>query len=87
MTCQRSQGWWAGADIDVRDEHGRLGEGVDVESVRAERAQDRPKLWDAFSREHVTEGTVPSPDETGSRCRCRRALRRQDRGSIVIDPP
>ncbi len=59
-------GWWAGADIDIRDEHGRLGEGVDVESVRAERAQDRPKLWDAFSREHVTEGAVPPPDETGS---------------------
>jgi len=57
-------GWWKGSDIDVRHEHGRLGEGVDPESVRAERDKDRPLLWNAFVRENVTEGPVPPPEET-----------------------
>jgi 4-alpha-glucanotransferase len=58
-------GWWKGSDIDLRHEHGRLGEGVDPASVRAERDKDRPLLWNAFIREHVGEGPVPSPDDTG----------------------
>jgi 4-alpha-glucanotransferase len=57
-------GWWKGSDIDVRLEHGRLGEGVDPDTVRKEREQDRPRLWNAFVREHVGEGPVPSPEET-----------------------
>jgi 4-alpha-glucanotransferase len=57
-------GWWKGSDIDVRYEHGRLGEGVDPDTVRAERDKDRPLLWDAFVREHITDGPVPGPDET-----------------------
>ena len=57
-------GWWKGSDIDVRHEHGRLGEGVDPEEARKEREQDRPRLWNAFVREHVGEGPVPDPDET-----------------------
>jgi 4-alpha-glucanotransferase len=57
-------GWWKGSDIDIRHEHGRLGEGVDPAAIRAEREKDRPLLWDAFLREHVGEGPVPSRDET-----------------------
>src|SRR4051812_7829707 len=57
-------GWWKGSDIDIRHEHGRLGEGVDPETIRAQRDKDRPLLWNAFVRENVTEGPVPSPDET-----------------------
>ena len=57
-------GWWKGSDIDVRHEHGRLGEGVDPNTVRKEREQDRPRLWNAFVREHVGEGPVPTPEET-----------------------
>jgi 4-alpha-glucanotransferase len=57
-------GWWKGSDIEVRHEHGRLGEGVDPATIRAEREKDRPLLWDAFLREHVGEGPVPSPEET-----------------------
>jgi 4-alpha-glucanotransferase len=57
-------GWWKGSDIDVRHAHGRRGEGVDPESVREERERDRPKLWNAFVREHLTEGPVPPPEET-----------------------
>jgi 4-alpha-glucanotransferase len=57
-------GWWKGSDIDIRQEHGRLGEGVDAETVRKEREEDRPRLWNAFVREHVGEGPVPTPDET-----------------------
>jgi len=58
-------GWWKGSDIDVRQEHGRLGEGVDADTIRQERDLDRPKLWSAFVREHVSEGPVPSREETG----------------------
>ena len=57
-------GWWKGSDIDVRHQHGRLGEGVDADSVRKQREQDRPRLWNAFVREHVGEGPVPNPDDT-----------------------
>jgi 4-alpha-glucanotransferase len=57
-------GWWKGSDIEVRHEHGRLGEGVDPEEVRAQRDKDRPLLWNAFVRENVTEGPVPPPEET-----------------------
>jgi 4-alpha-glucanotransferase len=56
-------GWWKGSDIDVRHPHGRLGAGVDPDTVRREREQDRPKLWNAFVREHVGDGPVPEPDE------------------------
>jgi 4-alpha-glucanotransferase len=57
-------GWWKGIDIDVRREHGRLGEGVDPDDVREERDKDRPRLWNAFAREHVSEGPMPAPEET-----------------------
>lgn len=57
-------GWWKGNDIEVRREHGRLGEGVDPETMRREREQDRPRLWNAFVREHLGEGPVPAPEET-----------------------
>ena len=42
-------GWWKGSDIDVRHKHGRLGEGVDPDTIRKEREEDRPRLWNAFS--------------------------------------
>jgi 4-alpha-glucanotransferase len=57
-------GWWKGIDIDVRHKHGKLGEGVDPDAMHKEREQDRPKLWNAFVREQVGEGSVPAPDET-----------------------
>jgi 4-alpha-glucanotransferase len=57
-------GWWKGSDIDVRLEHGRLGEGVDPDTVRKERELDRPRLWSAFVRENVGEGPVPELDDT-----------------------
>jgi 4-alpha-glucanotransferase len=57
-------GWWKGSDIDVRHEHGRLGEGVDPDAMRKERELDRPRLWNAFVRENVGEGPVPEPEET-----------------------
>ncbi len=57
-------GWWKGSDIDVRHRHGRLGEGVNPDAVRQERDRDRPKLWNAFVRERVSEGAVPGPEET-----------------------
>ncbi len=58
-------GWWKGADIDVRREHGRLGVGVDPTAVKAEREKDRPRLWQAFAEERVSDGPLPAPEETG----------------------
>ena len=48
-------GWWKGNDIDVR-------QGQDTE--RTKREQDRPKLWDAFVRDHVADGPAPNPKDT-----------------------
>jgi 4-alpha-glucanotransferase len=47
----------------VRHKYGRLGNGVEPETVRKEREEDRPRLWNAFVREHLGEGPMPSPDE------------------------
>jgi 4-alpha-glucanotransferase len=48
-------GWWKGNDIDIR-------QGENTE--REEREGDRPRLWDAFVRDQVAEGSVPDPDDT-----------------------
>lgn len=48
-------GWWAGADIDPRDD------GVDQDSVRA---WDRGVLWGAFQNAGLVEGERPAPDDT-----------------------
>jgi 4-alpha-glucanotransferase len=53
-------GWWKGTDITVRAELGRLGEGVQADSVRAERATERQALWHSFVAEGVGDGE-PSP--------------------------
>jgi 4-alpha-glucanotransferase len=53
-------GWWAGRDIDIRE-----GKDVDPARERQAREQDRPKLWNAFALEHVAEGPIPDPEETG----------------------
>jgi 4-alpha-glucanotransferase len=52
-------GWWAGRDIEVREQHGRLGENADLETIRTERENDRSRLWAAFEREHLVEGDPP----------------------------
>jgi 4-alpha-glucanotransferase len=57
-------GWWKGTDIDVRREHGRLGNTEDAETLHVEREQDRLKLWDALRREHLVEGEKPAKEET-----------------------
>ena len=57
-------GWWKGNDIDIRRQFGRLDEGAELDTMRREREQDRPRLWDTFVREHVGEGAVPGPEET-----------------------
>lgn len=57
-------GWWKGSDIDARHQAGRLGVGVDPETVKREREADRPKLWNAFVRDRVSDGPVPAPDAT-----------------------
>ncbi|HYZ21150.1 MAG TPA: 4-alpha-glucanotransferase [Rhodopila sp.] len=57
-------GWWKGSDIDARYHAGRLGQGVDPETARQERDRDRPRLWSAFVRDHVSDGPVPPPDQT-----------------------
>ena len=57
-------GWWSGTDIDVRQKHGRLGEGIEPETVRQEREADRPRVWEAFVRERLGDGPAPEPDDT-----------------------
>lgn len=59
-------GWWKGSDIDARHQAGRLGVDADPDTVRRERDQDRPRLWNAFVRDHASAGPVPPPDETGT---------------------
>jgi len=58
-------GWWRGSDIAARAACGRLGEGVAENAAAAERAADRPILWQAFARQGVAEGPPPPPEDAG----------------------
>ena len=57
-------GWWHGSDIATRAECGRLGVGVNVADVAAERATDRGVLWQAFVRAGAAGGDPPPLDDT-----------------------
>jgi 4-alpha-glucanotransferase len=57
-------GWWHGRDIAWRAECGRLGVGVNVADVVAERATDRSDLWQAFVRAGAGVGDPPPLDDT-----------------------
>lgn len=59
-------GWWRGSDITTRAAAGRLGVGVTEAEVAAERASDRPVLWQAFVAAGVAEGEAPSQGGTES---------------------
>jgi 4-alpha-glucanotransferase len=57
-------GWWHGTDIAVREQYGRLGEGVKAADQEAERTRDREALWQRFVAEGVARGSAPSPETT-----------------------
>ncbi|MEO5764344.1 MAG: 4-alpha-glucanotransferase, partial [Casimicrobiaceae bacterium] len=50
-------GWWAAADIDLRADHGLLGNDVDRDALRNERALDRSRLLAALKR-----ADLPAPE-------------------------
>jgi 4-alpha-glucanotransferase len=56
-------GWWHGTDIAARAAHGRLGDGVTLEQALAERAGERPALWQSLVNDGVAQG-APPPVET-----------------------
>jgi len=56
-------GWWRGTDVIARDQHGRLGEGMQVSDVKAQRKADRPLVWEALVTEAVADGPPPPPDQ------------------------
>lgn len=55
-------GWWSGADIAARAQHGRLGEDVKAADLEAQRVADRGLLWSALVEEAVADGPPPAPD-------------------------
>jgi len=57
-------GWWRGSDITTRAACGRLGEGVTEAAAAAERAVDRPLLWQAFARAGVAAAEPPAYEDT-----------------------
>ncbi|MBV8614834.1 MAG: 4-alpha-glucanotransferase [Acetobacteraceae bacterium] len=54
-------GWWQGADIALRAEHGVLGPDQDRADLEAERETDRAALWQAITRSGAASG--PQPDQ------------------------
>lgn len=52
-------GWWTGRDIDWRAQLRLYAEGQDEAGDRAGRAEDRIKLWAAFTHAGVADGPVP----------------------------
>lgn len=57
-------GWWHGSDIGIRSLHGRLGNSVNADDVRAEREAERSLLWNAFTAEGITNEPQPGPEDT-----------------------
>ncbi len=53
-------GWWSNADLDWRASLGLL---KDEPRERAQRAEDRTALWNAFRDSGAAEGDPPPPDE------------------------
>ncbi len=52
-------GWWEGADIELRAEHGVLGRDQRREAVKSERDADRAALWHAFTQAGSAHGRPP----------------------------
>lgn len=57
-------GWWAGRDIEWREQLSLFAPGSDLAREQAERADERRKLWGAFRYAGVVEhDEVPAPDD------------------------
>ncbi|MEO8716205.1 MAG: 4-alpha-glucanotransferase [Acetobacteraceae bacterium] len=52
-------GWWEGADIALRAEHGVLGRGQVRADLEAEREADRASLWHAITQSGAARGRPP----------------------------
>ena len=77
-------GWWHGSDIARRAECGRLGVGVNVADVAAERATDRGVLWQAFVRAGAAGGDAPPLRRHATGGGCGAGIRRRH---LVADLP
>jgi len=56
-------GWWRGRDIDWTWQLGRSSPAADEAADQAARAEDREKLWSAFTTAGVAEGPEPAAQE------------------------
>ncbi|MBW4329272.1 4-alpha-glucanotransferase [Stakelama sp. CBK3Z-3] len=54
-------GWWQGRDIDWRDKLGATQ--ADSAKAREDRADERDRLWQAFSDADIAEGSEPEPTD------------------------
>ncbi|WP_354684378.1 4-alpha-glucanotransferase [Cupriavidus necator] len=55
-------GWWAGRDLDWRDQLHLLAPGETIEQAQAARARERSALWQALSAAGLCHGREPSPE-------------------------
>ncbi len=52
-------GWWAGRDIDVREELDQFGPGQTHADEARARADDRARMWNAFTEADAGQGETP----------------------------
>ncbi|HSU06512.1 MAG TPA: 4-alpha-glucanotransferase, partial [Acetobacteraceae bacterium] len=57
--------WWRGADINLRAEHGVLGNRQRREDLEHEREGERRALWQAFDKADVARSGPPAQDSPG----------------------
>ena len=79
-------GWWKGSDIDVRHQHGRLGEGVDPDDGSAERETGPALTLERLCARARRRGAGSGAGRNRSRGGCRGEIRRQDGSAVVADP-
>ncbi|WP_159996018.1 4-alpha-glucanotransferase [Roseomonas sp. 18066] len=85
-------GWWEGRDLAWREELG-----FTIPGLEETRAEERPKLWDAFCKSGVAEGPVPGPHEAArvadaaaahiGRARCELALLPLEDAVAAVEQP
>jgi 4-alpha-glucanotransferase len=56
-------GWWQGADIALRAEHGVLGRGQRRDELESERDADRAAIWHAITQSGAARGRPPEQAE------------------------
>lgn len=79
-------GWWRGLDIAWRERLSLFGPGETAALAQETRAQDRTRLWTAFTRAGTATGPEPAPDRPGPVIDAALDFLGRSRATLVLAP-